>query len=167
MNNTVMNKTLVDANIVTPSPSAEITEIISTKKDGKTAEKLYENLNVLEVTVEKPENVICEYVPQTRLKKSLGRLECLKTFPAGNEDPSLTHYRCQVKLGNDMDLSNYDQSLFEQINISEEFNPHGYLGYTTFSKTIGRFHCDRMISERTQKTRFECGANLIYSGNSE
>ncbi len=162
----ITNRTTVDQTVnqssTLPSQNPEFVEIISTKKDGKAAEKLYEALHVLEVAMEKPENVLCEFIPQTRLKKSLGRLECLKMFPTDNEDPSLTSYRCQIKYGNDDELKNYDESLFQQLNTNEEFNPHGYLGYRTYSKTIGRFHCHRMISESTQQTRFECGVDMIY-----
>jgi hypothetical protein len=151
-----------------PSPSQpeamnpyEFIDVISSRYDGNDAQKIYESLDVSEVSVEKPEEVICEYVPQTRLKKTLGRLDCLKMFPTGKDDPTNTTYTCKVIMTKNDPSGDYDQNVFHALTIAEVLNPHGYRGYTTYTKEIGRFHCDRLIEETTGKTSFECGAHML------
>ena len=140
--------------------SAEF-EVMNSVSDGDRVKELYESLNASEVAVPKPEGVICEYIPQTRLKKSLGRLECTKQFPQNSTSSEHVNYACHVNLSADEYITIYDQHLYNQLNVEEKTTSIGIGGDTTFTKQVGRFHCDKTLIDATQEAEYSCEIERI------
>jgi hypothetical protein len=145
------------------------TTIMKENFEQKDLEILFQSLNAPETTLGTPEGVICEFIPQLRVQKTIGRLSCVKqTAQTSNEEllKESTKYTCTVNFNQNKDLDTADQQLFDAITIPAVEDEHGFTGIKTMSKKIGRFHCEQMTKLDTGEVRYECSTDAIFT-NSE
>lgn len=136
--------------------------------EQKDLSDIYQAFNVKETELPKPEDVICEFIPQLRKQKKLGRLTCLKQTPQiGNQDPSeqSSRYECEMDFTPGKGFESSDQAIYEALTIPEVEDEHGYIGSITMTKQIGRFHCNKITRLDTRETRYECAVYGIFAAN--
>lgn len=127
--------------------------------------KLFESYAVDEIEIGPREDVICEFVPQVRKVKTLGRLSCMKQHPDVKEETAIkdgTRFECVVDTSNTKSLQLSDKTLYENLEVEETENSPGRVGYRVFKKTIGRFHCEKTIKIPSGAVRYECSAYMVY-----
>ena len=132
--------------------------------DQKDLAELFTSYDAPEVQLPKPEGVICELIPQLRVQKTLGRLSCTKQSPViGNEVAiqNATSYHCSLDPTQSEENMLSDRLIYDGLNFLEAVNPNGYIGTDTFTKSIGHFHCNKIIQRGTGALRYECAVDMI------
>jgi hypothetical protein len=108
---------------------------------------LFESMNVRGVELGLPEGVICEFIPQLRIQKTLGRLRCMKQTPETINSITLqngTRYECSVNTSTGAKITEDDAKLYEGLNIAPIDEASGRSGATIDSKRVGEFYCTKV-----------------------
>jgi len=148
-----------DAKPYTPPGDATLMDEDFEQKDLAV---LYKSYQATEVTLPLPEGVICEFIPQSRIQKTIGRLSCTQQSPMVSDPVTIqngTRYHCSVDVNKSEEFSLSDRLIYEGLNIEETIVENGNSDVKIFTKRIGRFHCEKEVSSGAP--RYECSADTL------
>ena len=150
---------------ITVKPQTESENVVSLNEEHEqeNLKLLFNSYEAPEVKLGMPEGVICEFIPQLRIQKTLGRLSCLKQSPlspgpVANADQA--RYSCKIDQSENDENTIGDLSIYESLQLTEIEAESSTTEIKIFKKEAGRFDCSKSIEIKTGNLLYKCGIGI-------